>query len=223
MTPPKGRARPPYFSLLVLAVILAVAVGVLWRVAPTPGPDKPTITSSGTADIGGPFHLTDDTGRSVTEKTFAGKYMLVYFGYTYCPDTCPTDLTLMSRAMDMLGKDAARVQPLFITIDPKRDTVQEMADYVSHFGPSLIGLTGTPEEIAAVAKAYRVYYQKVERPTDGNGGDEGNGSDGDYLMNHSSFIYLMGPDGAYLDNFAPGTTPKEIADRIRGFIQGDAK
>jgi len=194
---------------------------MLWYVAPTPGSDKPGITSRGTAAIGGPFRLTDNTGKTVTDKTYAGKYMLVYFGYTYCPDTCPTDLTLMSRAMDRLGKDASRVQPLFITVDPERDTVQEMADYVSHFGSSLVGLTGTPEEIASVAKAYRVFYQKVDRHDDG--GDGGNSDGSDYLMNHSSFIYLMGTDGSYIDNFAAGTTPQEMADRIRDIIAGGAK
>ena len=192
---------------------------MLWYVAPTPGNDKPAITSSGTAAIGGPFHLTDNTGQQVTDKTYAGKYMLVYFGYTYCPDTCPTDLTLMSRAMDRLGKNAGQVQPIFITIDPERDTVQEMADYVSHFSDSLVGLTGTPEEIASVAKAYRVFYQKV------GGHDESGGKadPNDYLINHSSFIYLMGPDGAYIDNFAVGTTAQEMADRIRDVIAGTAK
>ena len=154
----------------------------------------------------------------MTDKTYAGKYMLVYFGYTYCPDTCPTDLTLMSRAMDMLGKDASRVQPLFITIDPARDTVKEMADYVSHFGDSLIGLTGTPDEIASVAKAYRVFYQKVDQKV-----ENGKKADADdYLMNHSSFIYLMGPDGRYIDNFPVGTTPREMADKIRDVMAGGA-
>jgi cytochrome oxidase Cu insertion factor (SCO1/SenC/PrrC family) len=218
-TSSNGRSRPPYLTLAVFAVVAAIAVAVLWYVAPTPGNDKPTITSSGTADIGGPFTLTDNTGRRVTDKTYAGKYMLVYFGYTYCPDTCPTELSLMSRAVDQLGKDASAVQPIFITIDPERDTVKEMADYVSHFGSSLVGLTGTPEEIASVAKAYRVFYQKVAQHTE----DGAKADPGGYLMNHSSFIYLMGPDGAYIDNFAPGTTPQDMAKRIRSIIDGGAK
>ena len=178
--------------------------------APAPEDGKVATRSSGTAAIGGPFTLTDQTGKAVTDKTYAGKYELIYFGYTFCPDACPTDLQVMSSALDMLGSEAARIQPIFITIDPERDTVPVMADYVSHFHPSLIGLTGTPEQTAAAAKAYRVYYKKAPSPVEG----------GVYLMDHSSFTYLMGPDGGFLESFAPGTDPEDMARRVREIMGG---
>jgi len=211
---PQGRSRPPYLILAVLALIGAAAIGVLWYLAPGPQNGKPVVASYGKAAIGGPFRLTDDTGRTVTNRSYAGKYMLVYFGYTYCPDICPTELQIMSRAIAMLGPDAKRVQPLFITIDPARDTVKEMADYMSHFSPAPMGLTGTPEQIASVAKAYRVYYKKV--PGHSAKGD-------DYQMNHSSLIYFMGPDGAYIDNFPPGTTPGDMAKHVREIVRSGAQ
>jgi cytochrome oxidase Cu insertion factor (SCO1/SenC/PrrC family) len=195
---------------VAVVVIGVAAIAGLWYVAPSGDSGKATIRSSGAAAIGGPFHLTDDTGQAVTDKTYAGKYMLVYFGYTFCSDICPTELQAMSRAVALLGHEARSVRPLFITVDPQRDTVQEMADYVAHFAPAPTGLTGTPDEIAAVAKAYRVYYRK-----------EANGPDADnYVMDHTSLIYLMGPDGAYIDNFPPGTKPAEMAERIKAIIGG---
>jgi protein SCO1/2 len=162
---------------------------------------------SGMVQIGGPFSLVDHNGRQVTQADYAGRYLLIYFGYTYCPDVCPTELQTMTEALDLLGDDAKAVQPLFITIDPARDTVPAMADYVSHFYDSFVGLTGSAAQVAAAAKAYRVYYAK--------GPEE---EDGVYLMDHSSFIYLMGPDGGYLAHFGPQTSPQAMADKIRSFL-----
>ena len=205
-----GPRRPFGLTFALVAVIGAAAFAGLWYVVPGPQDSKPPIRSSGTAAIGGPFTLTDQTGRTVTDKTYAGKFELVYFGYTYCPDACPTDLQVMTTALNMLGDSAKQVQPIFITIDPERDTAAVMADYVSHFHPSFIGLTGTPEQTAAAAEAYRVYYKKAPSAVDG----------GAYLMDHSSYTYLMGPDGGFLENFAPGTDPEDMALRIREIMGG---
>jgi protein SCO1 len=138
------------------------------------------------APIGGPFTLTDDTGATVTEKTLAGKPYAMYFGYTFCPDVCPTTLFDLSRWIKKLGPDADKLNYVFVTVDPARDTVQSMHAYLSSFDKHIRGYTGTPAEIAQIAKEYRVYYKKV--PTD----------DGGYTMDHSAIIYLMGPDNKFV-------------------------
>lgn len=162
-------------------------------------------------EVGGPFELTDQTGRTVTDQMFRGKLMLVYFGYAYCPDICPTDLQEIALAMDELGEqDAAEVQPLFITIDPERDTVASLSRYVGLFHPRLLGLTGTDEQIAQAAKGYRVFYRKA--PSPGGAPDE-------YLMDHSTYSYLMGRDGKLLTVFAHGTTPETIAKAVRQHLK----
>jgi len=159
--------------------------------------------------LGGAFSLTDQNGRAVTEADFAGRYLLVYFGFTYCPDVCPTELGVIASALDELGADAERVTPVFITIDPERDSVEAMADYVSRFHPRMVGLTGTPAQVAAAARAYRVFYAKVSRP-----------EMTEYLMDHSSFIYLVGPDGRVRSLFRPQTAPEAIAQAVRGQLRG---
>ena len=136
--------------------------------------------------IGGPFTLIDDTGATVTERTLAGKPYAMYFGYTYCPDVCPTTLLDLSRWIQKLGPDADKLDYVFVTVDPERDTVKLMHEYLSSFDKHIRGYTGTPAQIAKIAKAYRVYYKKV--PTD----------DGGYTMDHSAIIYLMGPDGKFV-------------------------
>jgi protein SCO1 len=136
--------------------------------------------------IGGPFTLVDDTGATVTEKTLAGKPYAMYFGYTFCPEVCPTTLLDLSRWIQKLGPDADKLNYVFVTVDPERDTVQSMHAYLSSFDKRIRGYTGTPSEIAQIAKEYRVYYKRV--PTDGGG----------YTMDHSSIIYLMGPDGQFV-------------------------
>ena len=154
--------------------------------------------------IGGPFRLTDTGGHTVTDASFRGRWMLVYFGYTSCPDVCPTELARIGAVLRELGPEADRVAPLFITVDPARDTGKVLAAYVRLFDPRLIGLTGTPAEIAAAARAYRVFYRRVALH-DGNA----------YLMDHSSFVYLMGPDGRFIDLFNPRTRATDIATSIR--------
>jgi len=161
--------------------------------------------SARTVSIGGPFELTDNTGKVVTDKDYRGKYMLVYFGYTYCPDVCPTSLSIISQALDQLTPEQLdKVLPIFITVDPERDTVEAMADFVPNFHDKLIGLTGTIEQTKAVARAYKAYYAKVDEDD----------PDGNYLMDHSSFTYLMGPDGKYVAHFSHGTTPEVMAKRL---------
>jgi protein SCO1/2 len=155
----------------------------------------------GTALIGGPFHLTDQEGRVRTEADFQGRYLLVFFGYTNCPDVCPTTLQTLTDAMARLGPRAAKVTPLFITIDPERDTPAALKDYAANFYSGLVALTGSPEEIAAVAKEYRVYYAK-------------SGEGPNYGMDHTALIYLMGPDGAYVSHFAPQATADDIAQDL---------
>jgi protein SCO1 len=166
------------------------------------------VETSGTALIGGPFALTDSSGKIVTDQDFRGRYMLVYFGFTYCPDICPAELQVIAQALDQLGDKAKKVVPVFITVDPGRDTPQAMAEYVKSFGPDFVGLTGTPDQIAATAKAYRVFYSKIENKD----------SSGDYSVDHSALVYLMRPDGKYLDHFAYGTSADTMAKALRHYL-----
>lgn len=162
---------------LVLACLLLVLGGFFWLER-----------GGGGGGIGGPFKLVDGDGRTVTDRDFGGKYMLIYFGYTFCPDVCPTTLNEVAEAVEKLGAKADRVQPIFITVDPKRDTPSVVKEYVAAFSPRLIGLTGDDASIAAAAKAYRVYVA-IRRT--GEGGN-------DYTVDHSSVLYLMGPDGRFV-------------------------
>jgi protein SCO1/2 len=154
--------------------------------------------------IGGPFRLTDHQGRTRRDTDFRGKLMLVYFGYTTCPDVCPTDLQQIGLALEMLGDAAKNIAPIFITLDPKRDTRQLLSQYVPVFHPLLVGLTGSEADIDKVSRAYRVYSEKV--PVSGWLR---------YTVDHSSFIYLMGADGRYLGFLPPGTPADRMVDVIK--------
>ncbi len=154
--------------------------------------------------VGGPFDLIDHSGRTRTEQDFRGRLMLVYFGFTYCPDVCPTDLQAIGLAMDKLGADSANVQPLFVTVDPERDTPAHLAEYVKLFHPRLIGLTGSAEAIRKAADAYKVYYARVDLNKDAG-----------YTVDHTAFIYLMDRDGNYLGFFPPGTSADRMVEIIR--------
>jgi protein SCO1/2 len=160
---------------------------------------------SGTALVGGPFSMTNQDGRKVSEKDFLGKHMLMFFGYTYCPDICPTELQVMMAALDSMGADAEKIQPVFVSVDPERDTPEVLKSYVENFGPRLVGLTGTPEEVAAIAKAYRVYYAKADNKAEPDS----------YLMDHSSIIYLMGPDGGFVKHFTYTTDAAKLAVELK--------
>ena len=157
--------------------------------------------------IGGPFALTDQNGVHRTDADFRGKLMLVYFGFTYCPDICPTDLQQMALAVDQLGPAGETVQPVFITVDPARDTVEHLKDYMALFHPRFVGLTGDAAAIRQAARAYRVYYEKVERE-----------DKSDYTLDHSVFIYLIDRDGRYLGFFPPGTSGERLAETMRSHL-----
>lgn len=176
---------------LFLGVLLLGAGATLWL-----GGSR----SMGPA-IGGPFALTDTTGKRFTDKDLLGSYAVVYFGYTYCPDVCPTTLNHLAEALDRLGAKAKRIRPVFITIDPRRDTPEVMKQYVSAFSPNLIGLTGTEAEIAAVAGEFRVYYAQHRT---------GDGPD-DYTMDHSSVLYLIGPDGRFIAPLRADASAEQLA------------
>jgi len=188
---------------------LLIAAGIVWWQISSLPTGSSSGTQTGTALIGGPFSLTDQTGRPVTDADYRGRYLLIYFGFTFCPDVCPTELHVMATALDQLGPQGDRVQPMFITVDPERDTPSQLAGYVSQFHPRMVGLTGTPEQMATAARAYRVYYSKVPNKE----------NDGYYTMDHSSFVYLMSPDGRFLEAFAHGTTPDKMAQGIGAHIK----
>ena len=192
---------PTRLFLAAIALVLVVAGGIggalIWQ--------STTQTSAGgTALIGGPFSLVDHEGKRVTEKDFSGRFMLAYFGYTFCPDFCPLGLSTIGEALDLLDEaDAENVTPVFFSVDPARDTVEQLADYVPNFHPRMIGLTGTDDEVATAAKAYRIYYNIPEHEGD------------DYPVDHSTFLYLMGPDGTYRTHFSHDATPEEVAERLK--------
>jgi protein SCO1/2 len=163
------------------------------------------LTPSGTASIGGPFTLVSSNGQNVSERSYRGKWVLIYFGYTYCPDACPTALNNISVALEKLGSDARDLQPLFVTVDPQRDTRAAMADYLKSFDSRIIGLTGTQDQIDRTVKEFRV-YASLEKSDDG--GDS-------YLVSHTSYIYLMDPQGDFVNVIQGGATGDEIAAWLR--------
>ena len=156
--------------------------------------------------IGGPFRLVDQDGKTVTDADLKGKWSLVYFGYTHCPDACPTALNDIAIALDELGPKRGAVRPVFITVDPERDTPEVLKAYVTAFDAPILALTGTPDEIAQAAKGYRVYYAK--HPEAG----------GDYSMDHSSVIYVMDPEGRFTASFTHQSAPEEIAERLKKLL-----
>ncbi len=160
------------------------------------------------AAVGGPFALVDHTGAAVDQTSYGDALLLIYFGYGFCPDVCSTDLAGMASALDLLGEDAARVQPLFITVDPARDTADALAGYVAQFHPRLVGLTGSEAQVAEAARAYRVYYAKA-------GADDHAHDHAHYLMDHSSFVYLTAPGDGAVTVFPPRTAPDVMADTIK--------
>lgn len=188
-------------TLVSLIALVLGGIGA-WMILSGPGGTQlPPTQSYGKALVGGPFSLVDHTGKAVTEKDFLGKKMLVFFGFTSCPDVCPTGLQAMSAALESLGSKADGLTPVFITVDPERDTPEKLAEYVKSFHPRLVGLTGAPDAVAAAAKAYRVYAKKV--PTEGQPGS--------YSIDHSAVIYLMDEQGVFIRPFNHGSDPLKLA------------
>lgn len=171
----------------------------------------PSGQREGTALIGGPFSLVDVSGRRVTDRDFHGRLMLVFFGYTHCPDVCPAELQNMAEVMDKLGPDADRVAPVFISVDPKRDTPEALAAYVNNFSPRIVALTGDQAEVASAAKAYRVYFRRAGEDASGN-----------YTVDHSAFIYLMDGNGKYITYFSFNTAPEAMVAAIKKKIAADS-
>lgn len=197
--------RTPIAFVPYALMLAAAAGGLLWhegdRVARLGG-----TVATGTAEVGGPFTLIDQDGTTRTDADFRGRFMLVYFGYSFCPDVCPTTLAMMGSALDKLGPKRARVVPVFVSIDPARDTPDMLKTYLKSFGPDFVGLTGRAHQVAQAANAYRVYYARRELPG------------GTYAMDHSGVIYLMGPDGKFVtyyeDQIGPDGLARDLARRL---------
>lgn len=199
----------------LIFVIVGLAFGAMAAFYLTqthvPAPSATTSTdtnkevSTGKALIGGPFSLIDQTGKRVTDKDFHGKTMLVFFGFTHCPDICPSGLQVMTAGLEALGDAAKDVIPVFITLDPERDTPQMLAEYVRSFHPRLMALTGTKEDVTAAAKAYRVYYQKVPSETAPN----------DYTIDHSAIFYIIDANGTYKSHIPHTTNVDEFIKDLK--------
>jgi protein SCO1 len=192
-------ARP---LVIVAAFGASLVVGLtlmLWALGGVRGVTAP-------AAIGGPFQLTDQAGRSVTEKDLQGRPTLVFFGFTHCPDVCPTSLFEISEVLRAMGKDADRVNAYFISVDPERDNTAAMKDYLSSFDPHLKGLTGAPPDVAKVTTEYRVYAKKVPL------------KDGDYTMDHTALVYLMDRDGKFVAPFNLKRTPEDAAADLKRYL-----
>jgi protein SCO1/2 len=183
-----------FFALLGLGIFVAFTADF------RPGAGERT-------GFGGPFVLTASDTRVVTDRTFRGRYMLIYFGYTHCPDICPATLMTFGQVLEKLGPLADKVQPVFVSIDPERDTPAVIGKYLEAFDRRIVGLTGSPAEIAAAAKQYRVYYKKSPFEN----------SDG-YSMDHSPYIYVMGPDGGYVTLFSPDQSSDQMEARLRELL-----
>ena len=190
----------------------SIADAFLRRIAALTGADMPAPSAGGIqlaqgVALGGPFTLVDHTGRTVTERDFAGRALLVYFGFTYCPDVCPTELGTIAAALDAMGTAGERVTPVFISIDPARDTPELLARFTEYMHPRMIGLTGTPEQVAAASRAYRTFY-RVQDPEQEF-----------YLIDHSTLTYLVFPDLGFVEYFRRDVTPEEMAARVACFVE----
>ena len=189
-------------SLLIVLAACLVAIGALAVVAVDL---KPQAASRQVA-VGGPFSLTDQNGKTITDADMKGHPFIVFFGFTHCPDVCPTTLYDLSQALNGLGDDAKNIPALFVTVDPERDTPEVMKRYVSNFNPDIRGVTGDPAAIQAMVKAYRGYAKKV--PTE----------DGDYTMDHTAVVYLMGPDGQFISPLNLQRPTAEVVKELREHI-----
>lgn len=214
------KALPIIGVMLAALAAIGLAALVAWNQLAGTGHEQ-GVSRSGEAlvapgiTVGGSYDLINQNGQKVTQDSFPGQYQLIYFGYTSCPDVCPTELSTIAASLDMVAEEkpdvAKQVTPIFITIDPARDTTELMQDYVTAFHPRLVGLTGSDAAIADIARKFRVFYSK---------GTEIEG--GFYLMNHSGYVYLMGPDGSFVTMFHGGTAPETMAEAITRYVSGTA-
>jgi protein SCO1/2 len=203
---PPRRASPRFLLIAaILAGLVILGTGAFLALALREGPRGVAGTALASA-IGGPFQLVDQNGKTVTDADLKGKWSLIYFGYTHCPDACPTALNDISIALSELGPKRDAVRPVFITVDPERDTPESLKAYVTSFDAPILALTGSAEQVAKAAKGYRVYYAK--HPEAG----------GDYSMDHSSVIYVMDPEGRFTASFTHESAPEQIAERLKKLI-----
>lgn len=185
-----------------LSFVCAIVAGMLWFAASEiAGPGQ--VVSEGQAQIGGPYHLRDQNGKQVSSADFRGRYQLIYFGYSYCPDICPTTLTIMAQALSQLGVDGNSIAPIFITVDPARDTPAVLKPYLAAFSPRFIGLTGNESQISMVEKEFHIYAQKRSFPN------------GTYAMDHSSVIYLLNPEGRLVAYYSGSISPQKLTEDLR--------
>jgi cytochrome oxidase Cu insertion factor (SCO1/SenC/PrrC family) len=209
--PCRALARRAASTLLVLlGALVASAAGAQEAVAEPGRADAARLMNelmTGRGPIGGPFTLPDQHGRRVGQAQWHGKVVLMYFGYTRCPDACPTDLSSIAAAIDALGPDGSRVQPVFITLDPLRDRPESIGRYAESFNPRFAALGGTEAEVRKVALSYKVFFEKVpQRGTD------------QYLIDHTSFTYVLDSDGRYVGYFPPGTSGRRMAEQVRALL-----
>ena len=196
---------------LIAVIVAGFLIGAIAgdaMLALTENGSERAVATSGKALIGGPFALVDPNGKTVTDQDFRGRFMLVFFGFTHCPDICPAELQVMSQSLDALGPKADTVVPIFVTLDPERDTPEVVGAYVKNFGSRFIGLTGSPEAIAAAAKAYRIAYAKFQEDP----------ASSDYSIDHSALVYLMGKDGEYVTHFAYGTPTDQMTEELKRYL-----
>ncbi len=193
--------RALFLALIAIAAAVGTAAVTLLVLREAPAP--------AVAGLGGAFSLTDQDGKRVTEADFRGRYMLIFFGFTNCPDVCPMTLQRIADALDVAPALKSKLTPVLVSVDPERDTPAALKSYVAAFGPEFRGLTGSPDEIAAMLKAYKVYAKKV--PLDGSALG--------YTMDHSALIYLYGPDGAFVTAYDPALDPPALAARLQETIK----
>lgn len=195
---------------LFFTILIGLAIGGLAALTVYHGGTPGTKDASGKFLVGGPFSLITSEGKRVTEKDFRGKYMLLAFGYTYCPDICPSELQTIANTLDALGPKADAIVPIFISVDPERDTPEQLGQFVKNFSPRIVGLTGTPEEIAAAAKGYKGTVYRKEPST----------SPGAYAITHSTFIYVIDPNGNYVTHFVYGVTAEDMTAKLQKILGG---
>jgi protein SCO1/2 len=195
--------------ITIAFLILAAMVLILVLYLPGMRPQQPSTGATGTVAIGGPFTLTDTKGKTVTDIDLKGRYSLIFFGFTHCPDICPLALQTMTQALEAAGPAADKVVPVFITVDPERDTAEALASYMANFDPRFVALTGTQEQVNGAVQSYRGFAAKVPI-RDAEGKDTG-----DYAMNHTGYIYLMDRNGRYAAHFQKDVPVDELAARLR--------